>query len=331
MESFLVKVILLVKLMSLSHCISNSYESSSDLYYHGGKIMTEPVAVSLLWFGSGWRESGREAIRNAIASLTSSSYGLVENSDVPTLGNWWEITTQYKDSYNVGVTDRVDLGAECFYTGQELNVTRDQVVGIAQSAFNETLRRGLGKNLSCTRAFKVSEFGVYHVVFSNTVTFFESKGQWEFLEMCRGMFEMEVFEGVKVNMRWAKSPQEDQDQCLIFFRGNSYLGPPNGDEKIDSLVGHVLASVAEEATNGDGLGWFSGDGSESTISSSCDPMIWREKESGPPLFRDTNKNLSFNVVGLNGYRYMVYYLWDQKISNCALKLSGIVRKLMQEN
>ena len=107
MESFLVKVILLVKLMSLSLCISSTNESSSDLYYHGGKIMTEPVAVSLLWFGSGWRESGREAIRNAIASLTSSSYGLVGNSDVPTLGNWWEITTQYKNSYNVDLCDNL--------------------------------------------------------------------------------------------------------------------------------------------------------------------------------------------------------------------------------
>lgn len=286
--------------------------------------MTEAVTVSLLWFGTGWQESDRETIRNAIASLTSSRYNLVEDSDVPTLGNWWEVTRQYGDSNNVLVTDTVNLGAECFYTGPEINVTQDQVVNISQSAFNKSSTEGFGKNLNCTRVFEANELGIYQVLFSYTVMFLDRKEQWELMGMCNGKFEVKASEGVTVNVAWARAPQNALDQCSLFFRGDSYLGPPNGDEKIDSLVGYVLVNIAEEVTNGDGRGWFSNDGSENTISSSCDPVIWREKDSGPPLFRDTEMNLSFNAVGLNGYRYMVHYLWDQKIRNCALKLSGIV-------
>lgn len=284
--------------------------------------MTKPVTVSLLWFGSGWEESDREIIRNAITSLTSSRYNLVEDSDIPTLGNWWEITRHYGDSNSVSVTNTVNLGAECFYTGPEINVTRDQVLNISQSVFNKSSTEGFGENLNCTQVFEANEYGIYQVLFSYTVMFLYSKEQWELLGMCNGKFEAKVSEGVTVNVTWARAPQNSDDQCSLFFRGDSYLGPPNGDERIDSAVAYALANVAEEVTNGDGRGWFSNDGSESTISSSCDSVIWREKESGPPLFRDTEMNLSFNAVGLNGYRYMVHYLWDQKIRNCALKRSG---------
>lgn len=80
----------LLYLLPQSHCLSLD-ESSYGLDYHGGKIMTKPVTVSILWIGTGWKESGRGAILNALTSLTSSRYHLVEGSEVPTLGNWWEI------------------------------------------------------------------------------------------------------------------------------------------------------------------------------------------------------------------------------------------------
>ena len=38
-------------------------DSSFNLSYNGGKIMTEPATVSLLWFGIGRKESGREVVK----------------------------------------------------------------------------------------------------------------------------------------------------------------------------------------------------------------------------------------------------------------------------
>lgn len=126
-----------------------------------------------------------------------------------------------------------------------------------------------------------------------------------------------------MNMLWLRAPQIDDDLCSALFYGKSFLGPPNGDEKIDSLVGYVLANTAEEVTNGDGRGWFSNDGSKLTVSNSCASPMWKAMD-GPPFFRDTKRNVSFNAVGLNGYRYTIPYIWDQSIRNCALKPSGIV-------
>ncbi|KAF8403605.1 hypothetical protein HHK36_011709 [Tetracentron sinense] len=316
MVSLLVTALFLASLPLFS-CLSSD-EDSFSFTYNGGKIMTQPVTVSLLWFGDGWQKSGREVIGNAINSLTPTRYS-VQDSEVPTLGNWWEIIRQYRDSSNVPVTDRVDVGAECFYTGPHLNMTLDQVIRIGSSVFNQTSIDGLGGNLSCTQVFKISENTIYHVMFSKRVMFTDAPEQRELIDMCSGNFEgVKVFEGKMVKMVWARAPQKADDQCSWIFNGPSYLGPPNRDEKIDSLVGYTLAKIAEEVTNRDGRGWSTSDGNGLSVSSVC-PIL--ERRVGATLFMDVERKVSFNVVGLNGYRYMVQHIWDKQIKNCALKLS----------
>lgn len=94
--------------------------------------MTEPVAVSLIWFGTGWQEPGKKAIRNAMTSLTPSWYNS-KHSEVLNLGDWWDVVRQYGESSNAQVSVKVDVGAECSFTGPELNMTLDHVVQISQS------------------------------------------------------------------------------------------------------------------------------------------------------------------------------------------------------
>lgn len=77
--------------------------------------------------------------------------------EVPTLGNWWKIIRQYRDNSNNAVTDIVDVGAECFYTGPHLNMTRYQVAKIGQSVFNKTYIDGYGGKLNCTQVFEVND------------------------------------------------------------------------------------------------------------------------------------------------------------------------------
>ncbi|CAL5358029.1 unnamed protein product [Camellia sinensis] len=296
--------------------------SSFSLSYNGGNILTQPVTISLIWVSTDWHESSQEAIRNSITSLTESRYDQVSGSDVPTLGNWWEIIRQYTDGSNSPVTDKVDVGSECFYIGPHLDMTLDQVVGIGRSVFNKTSIDEFGGNLTCTGVFEVNDRTIYHVLFSHSVNFQHGENQRKLMELCRGDFAVPVSADVDVKMAWARAPQNPNDQCSTFFRGDYYLGPPNGDEKIDSLVGYILSNIAEKVTNRDGRGWVGNDGSDQTVSSSCAALFPGER-AGPPLFMDMERNVSFNVVGLNGYRYMVQYIWDQKIKNCALKPSEI--------
>ncbi|KAL5766346.1 hypothetical protein ACOSP7_016963 [Xanthoceras sorbifolium] len=302
-------------------CLSPD-ETTFALSYNGGRIMTEPVTVSLIWFGTGWQESGRETVRNAISSLTPSRYSTRKDSEVPTLGDWWDVVRQYRDGSNVPVTDRVDVGAECFYTGPQLNMTFDQVVEIGQTVFNKTALEGFGGNLNCNRVFEVDENCVYHILFSHTVMFLDEQKQRELLDLCSGKFQLEIFGKMTVNMTWARESQNADDHCSGFIHTGYYGGPPNGDEKIDSLVGYVLETIADEVTDHDGSGWTSNDGTGLTVSSSCISPFEKMK-SGPPLYTDEDRKLSFNAVGLNGYRYIIPYIWNQKIKNCALKPSEI--------
>ncbi|KAK4858410.1 hypothetical protein QYF36_015936 [Acer negundo] len=121
-------------------------------------------------------------------------------------------------------------------------------------------------------------------------------------------------------MTWAREPQNAADHCSNFIGGSYFVGPPNGDEKIDSLVGCMLAKIAEEVTDRDGSGWSGNDGTGLTVSSSC-ISPFQKMESGPPLYTDEDRKISFNAVGLNGYRYIIPYIWNHKIRNCALKSS----------
>ena len=221
------------------------------------------------------------------------------DSGVPTLGNWWEIIRQYRDNSNKPVTDTVDVGAECFYTGPHLNMTRDQVAEIGQSVFNKTYIDGYGGKLNCTQVFEVNDNTIYHVLFSKHVMFLDSKEQRELMDKCSGNLMVELSTGKTVKMVWAREPQTAGDQCSTFFQGNFYLGSPNRDERIDSLVNHMLANIAQEATNKDGRGWLGNYDSGLTVTSYCPYLIHREK-AGPPLFMDTERNMSFNAVGLKG-------------------------------
>ena len=130
--------------------------------------------------------------------------------------------------------------------------------------------------------------------------FLDSKEQRELMDKCSGNLMVELSTGKTVKMVWAREPQIAGDQCSTFFQGNFYLGSPNRDERIDSLVNHMLANIAQEATNKDGKGWLGNYDSELTVTSYCAYKIQREK-TGPPLFMDTKRNMSFNAVGLKNH------------------------------
>ncbi|KAM3740439.1 hypothetical protein ACB098_08G098900 [Castanea mollissima] len=258
----------------------------------------------LLCFLPQFPKSGREVVRNAITSLTSTRYHVMDSA-VPTLGNWWEILRQYRDNSNNPVTDTVDVGAECFYTGPHLNMTWEQVAKIGQSVFNKTYIDGYGGKLNCTQVFEVNDNTIYHFLFSKHVMFLDSKEQRELMDKCSGNLMVELSTGKTEKMVWARERQIAGDQCSTFLQGDFYLGLPNRDERIDSLVNHMLANIAQEATNKGGRGWLGNYVSGLTVTSYCAYL----------------RNVSFNAVGLKGYRYMLPYIWDQNIRNCALKPS----------
>ncbi|KAI9196294.1 hypothetical protein LWI28_022703 [Acer negundo] len=99
--------------------------------------------------------------------------------------------------------------------------------------------------------------------------FLVGQKQREMMNLCNEKLQLEIFGNMTVNMTWAKEPQNVADHCSNFIGGSYYLGPPNGEEKIDSLVGYMLAKIAEEVTDRDGSGWNSNDGTGLTVSSSC--------------------------------------------------------------
>ncbi|KAL5994632.1 hypothetical protein ACLOJK_024685 [Asimina triloba] len=295
-------------------------DESIFLTYKGGKVMTRPMTLSLLWFGNGWHKARQDALRTAIVSLSSDSND-AENSEVPTLSNWWEIVRQYRDGSGMPVTGSVSLGAECTYPGPHNNVTANQVTAVGRSLFDEEAIEAFGRNLSCTEVFDVSDDAIYLIIFSNRVMFSAAEEQQPMINGCSGdLGELEVVGGRKVKMIWTRVPLNGDDQCSSrIFDVDSDINSPKGDKMIDALVSYTLAKIAEEATNRDGQGWSSSSGQ--SVSSMCFyPSSRGTGDLPPPFFKDS-RNGSFNVIGRSGYMYMVQQLWDQQIRNCAVKLS----------
>lgn len=129
------------------------------------------------------------------------------------------------------------------------------------------------------------------------------------MDKCCGNLMVELSTGKTVKMVWAREPQIVGDQCSTILKGKFYLGSPNHDERIDSLVNHMLANLTQETTNKDGRGWLGNYDSGLTVTSYYAYLIQREK-AGPPLFMDTKRNINFNAVHLKDYRYMLPYIWD---------------------
>ncbi|KAL4203778.1 hypothetical protein AMTRI_Chr01g129700 [Amborella trichopoda] len=280
--SKMLRQVLLALILSSMTQLSESDEKA--LSYNGGKIMTEPIKLSLLWFGNKWQSSGQEALRNAILSLTSTT---PTSSEVPTLRKWWEIIRQYTDSSGNPATGNVNLGPQCSYTGPTLNVTVKTIMGIGGAVFNKTL-----------------------------IGFNNSDENGELRSRCSGEFEPIETGGGLVKMVWARKPTGPSDQCSWVISGRSEMGPPNGDKGLDDMIGFVLGNIAEQVTNGDDRGWTDG---FHGVSSLCASQM--ETGDVSPAFVDPVSKVRFNMIGTNAYRYMVQEIWDQRIKNCALQIS----------
>ncbi|KAJ0978856.1 hypothetical protein J5N97_014330 [Dioscorea zingiberensis] len=297
-------------------------------------MVTQPVTINLIWISDGWSKTGQDALRNAVNSLTSMSHDsttVTSSQDVPTLGQWWDVVRQYRDGVDRPVTDKVSLGSECFYTGPHMNMTLDQVMHIAKSVFNQSSIAETQGNITCMHPFNFSSNSIHLMLVSQNVYFLDGVGESEMIYRCKGDLEVVVNmnknERNKVKVSWISEPQDEDDRCSWRLDSKLYLGPPNGDERMDVLIGNTVAKVADEVTNGDGRGWSVSNQSEdgntgSSLSEVC-MMQWRDTAAALPLFRDVKKNVSFNAVGANGYRYILPYLWDERISNCALRMADV--------
>lgn len=117
--------------------------------------------------------------------------------------------------------------------------------------FNETAIENFRRNLNCNRAFEVHENPIYQILVSHTVKFIYGQKQRQLMDLCSSKFQLHVVAGMIVNKTWAREPQNHNDHFSISFSSSHYVGSPNDDEKIDTLIGNMLAQIAEEVTDRD--------------------------------------------------------------------------------
>ncbi|KAI3414653.1 uncharacterized protein J3R85_016070 [Psidium guajava] len=100
---------------------------------------------------------------------------------------------------------------------------------------------GSNRSLSCTHAFEVRENSIYLTLFSDFVTFIEGNDPEEFTDPCNGHLLVNVSAEEVIPVAWTGALCKECDQCSKLLQVGSYQGPPNGNEKVDSKLGCMLA------------------------------------------------------------------------------------------
>ncbi|XP_002962591.2 uncharacterized protein LOC9661189 [Selaginella moellendorffii] len=288
------------------------------VHYHGGRLLVEPIVVYLIWLGP-WEDKSKEALRNAVRSLS------VESGDgLPDLFNWWKVATQYTDGNGQPVSSNVSLGTVECSSSTASNLSREALTSLMLQAFNVSSSPSETPPL-CSSVLPQDETAVYHLLFSEKVSFSEDFHT----SLCSRRFRLFKAEevGPELSLAWSREPG-GAEYCNLWSYYHEFLSPPNAKDKgqLDSLISSVLAQTVSMATNTDFDGWHSN--LSSTVTTLC-PSPTGLSISAKPVIDDGK--ISWNLSGINGYRYMVQQIWSDKTKLCALHSYEHCKGLRERN
>jgi hypothetical protein len=200
-----------------------------DMVYHGGPVMTNPVKVYYIWYGS-FSADTMDIMKNYVKSLSTSK--------------WWSINRSY------GVND-ITYG------------TSTTVKALSGSLSTAGLRKVIQKVLD-KKVIPMSSDNVYVVLTDPTISVYDTTpGSFEFcIDVC-GWHDFMTYNATNIKYAFIGSPKKCPTACSVLAADSS--DAPNGNFEADSMinvVGHELAEVTSDPNLNawfDDFGWENAD------------------------------------------------------------------------
>ncbi|CAI5938595.1 unnamed protein product, partial [Closterium sp. NIES-64] len=263
--------------------------------YHGGPVIVGNPTVNVyhIYYGSWGSGSGKEVIDAFVQALSSDSGSQGSAADASVKG-WWAISTAYYQSGSGGkknVSSKVRLAgtvSDNYSRGKKL--TDDDVIAVVKS------KVGAGK------PFALDPHGIYVLLTSSDVTL---KGYCT--EYC-GWHTEDSINSSPLRYAFVGHRGQCPDACGVESTS------PNGKPGIDATISTLAHELTEAATDPDAnAGWFDDDGEEN-----ADKCSW-EYGTTKTGYQQSGQSYKYNVVGLNGMKFLVQLNWDRVKSKCVLQ------------
>jgi hypothetical protein len=193
--------------------------TQAGIQYHNGPVMTSPITIYPIWYGTQWTAADKTLITSFITGLGASTW-------------WTGIETTYTSSGGTPVSTSVSLGAQYTYPSPKTSLTDNGVFSAVKNSI------GAGKLPSNAN-------GIYVLLTSKEVH--ESSG---FCTQYCG-WHTNGTSGIDIKYSFVGNAAT---QCPSGCSAQS--GGPNGNPGVDGLVSVLAHEIAEAASDPDLNAWW---------------------------------------------------------------------------
>ncbi|CAI5483094.1 unnamed protein product [Closterium sp. Yama58-4] len=265
---------------------------SAPIKYHGGPVMVGAPTVNVyhIYYGSWGGGSGREVIDAFVQALSSDSGSQGSGAADASVKAWWAISAAYYQSDAAG--GKKNVSSKSSYSS---SAPRASTRPLAAHAVVKS-KVGAGKPLP------LDPQGIYVVLPSADVTLPGFCSQY-----C-GWHTQDSLNSTP--LRYAFVGHHGQCPGACGVKSTS----PNGKPAIDATISTLAHELTEAATDPDtNAGWFDDDGEEN-----ADKCAWNFGSTKTGSLQN-GQSYEYNVVGLNGMKFLVQLNWDRVKSKCVLQ------------
>ncbi|CAI7733542.1 unnamed protein product [Closterium sp. NIES-54] len=267
--------------------------SATPIQYWGGPVLSgNTLNVYLIYYGFWPKGSAQTVIENFIRSLSLGGADAQGEAADPKVSNWWATSSKYYSQASDGSAPTVSTEVKL------AKVIYDK--GSQGKKFNaNTPWKVLKSKIGSGKPFPYDANGIYLLLTSTNI-----KVSGFCTQYC-GYHTMDLLNSKPV----AYSLVGHHGLCP----GNcgAKQTSPNGKPWLDAMVSTIAHEIAEAATDPNASsGWFDANGEENADKCSYD---YGETQTAQNVYGD---DAEYNLVGLNGMKFMVQQNWDVATDSC---------------
>ncbi|KAH7431184.1 hypothetical protein KP509_08G035000 [Ceratopteris richardii] len=276
------------------------------LSYHKGPLLTRPISLYFLWYGS--FDAAQKAILADFASSISA-----RTSANPSVASWWSTVSSYTDLSRSHVSSIVTLAAQDMVTAPSppKSLSGADLLALLTSALS-------------AKSLPVDENGVYFIFTAADVPV-----EGFCMDSC-GFHATAppsaATGGKKLTYAWVGNPGTQCPGMCAWPYALPQFGPqapplvsPNKDVGLEGMVINMATVLAGAATNPSNTGYYQGDSlAPLEAASACAGSFGKGSYPGYPgnLFTDKKTGASFNAHGVNGRLFLLPALWSPSSQTC---------------
>ncbi|KAJ7542717.1 hypothetical protein O6H91_09G008600 [Diphasiastrum complanatum] len=282
-------------------------EAPLILDYHNGPVLSaSPIKVFLLFYGS-FSNSEKSAIRAFLASTSAPA----ASKNSPSVSKWWSITRGYVDSSGNGVAQQIALQRE--RTDNKYSLGKQ----LTKSNLTSLVLRSL-------KFFPTDPNAVY-LVLTDKHVYVEGFCQ-DFCGQHFYTYPSVKTQGKALPYAWVGNSETQCPGFCAWPYAKPLYGPPapplvspNG-VGVDGLIITLAKVLAGAATNPFGNGYYQGDATVALeAAGACASSYGPGSYPGYPgdLLKDSKTEASYNVQGIQSYKFLVPWIWNPATLSCA--------------